>query len=966
VNTSRRDFILAGCVIGAAALVPNKADALFHGDAGASLNNNRVTINVPSVRSGLYLNMAKGFPWPPLDPTTTSSDGYPTSTPSSTIGCNPFLDQTYFGNYVWKWSGSASMELLSGGPMIVVTGGAFMGLGTNSGDFNTGANVAIVSQTNPRVVFAFGFYIQSISQGASNDLGGNLIRIGLKKNYANGANFTGTTFNVAGANSNTGANGNWVVNQVDNQTFDLEGSSYTNPQASAAGTITYGVGGLALQMLATGTYSGFSNLVWCRAGDETAVANGQIIDNDIISQLQYLMNGGTSLASRGWARFMDLTGVQGSFECDFSQRIPATALCYQSAFGNYRPGYWAGTITNGGSDNYTCSDPSVSTWNGSAYIDNAIVIGRPSATNSGGSPTLAVGGHPAKPILYWNDGIPPFILALSGPPPNPGTDVLQFTFQASWLNSNTPYVFTYPTVSGDYSQGTFNANLANALQADTTLASNKIFILNPGNGIVGYGPFIQPRTPHAGALTVTYSSGPAVCSVQNMRKSVIDNTAGGTFIYNYLLDAWIYMDGGMICCIPLEAIVEFCNRAGTHCWFNIGTTKGAWITAVTQFFADPTSGLTSGLRFGTETYNEVWNSGASPFSKIQSIGSTLGWSFSSDNPNYSYTALRTIQYSALAKAAWTGKGRSASDYYVLMMSAEFDTTVGNAFDTHQLQGVTLNTTNFPIYATYGGLNGGGSSPDYSTAGSRPVDITTCIGLAPYWGSPWWNTTAGDINGTVAVNSAWLQASLDYANGNIATAFTNLANQFNGTTTRSSGGANAISLANYLIVFQQEEALAASYDSYRVSNGIPKLGIMHYEGGSQWAVGNNGVNGTNSATDTGPLIAQLNSIWSAQSVAAYTVSGTDNKKELANQVLALIQGWKYDTDHNGNPASTGSYKSLVETSYYRALKTTSGANRETKPAQYGYQATTWGYFPVTLLANNAYQSYVAAHEWNAGS
>jgi hypothetical protein len=962
VNISRRDFIDAGCVIGAAALVLNKADAVFPGNASVSLNNNRVTINVPSVNPGLFLNQAKGFNWSPMDPTTVSSDGYPLSTPSTNIACNPFLDKSYYGYYAWKFSGRASMQISSGGPLIVGTGGAHVGLRTDSGDFKAGDNISIVDQTNPRVVFAFGFNIQSISQGASNGLGGNLIRVGIKTNYFNGFNYTGVLVTVAGTNSNTGAIGLWTMNQIDNQTFDLIGSIYTNPQASAAGTAITQVGGTTIYMLALGTYSGFSNLVWCRLADETAVANGQIIDNDIISQFQYLMNSSTSLASRGWARFMDLSAVQGSFECDWSQRIPATALCYSPT--NYRPGYWAGAITNGGSDSYTCSDPSVSTWSGSAYIDNAIVQGFPSATNTGGLPTLAVGGHPGKPIVYWNDGITPFILALSGPPPSPGTDVLQFTFQASWLNGGTPHVFSYPTVSGDASLATFNANLETALAADRTLFNNKIFTINPNNGQVGAGPYIQPRTPHAGALTITYSSGPAVCTVQNMRTSKIDNTTGGTFIYNYLLDAWIYMDGGMYCSIPFEVIVEFCNRAGTHCWYNIGTTKGAFLTALGQFFGDSTTGLTNGLRFGTETYNEVWNSGASPFAQLGPLGASLGWSYLSEAPNFSYTSLRTIQYSSLIRSAWTGKGRSASDYYIFQM-CQYNQALGGDFDRYQCKGQALNPSSFPTYGSYGGLNGSGASPDYSTTGNRPIDITTALGFAPYWGNPWWNTNAGDINGTVAVNAPWLQASLDYVNGNTAIAFTSLANQFNGTTTRSSGGANALSLSDYVSSFQNYEAMAAQYDSYRVSNGLTVVGQIHYEGGPQWAVGNNGVNGTNSATDNGPLIAQLNSIWSAQSVAAYTVSGTDNKTELANQVLPMMQGWKYDTDHNGNPANTGSYKNLVETSYYQALKTVSGANRETKPAQYGYQATTWAYFPVTLLANNPYQSYVAAREWNAG-
>lgn len=962
---TRRDFVHTGCTIGAASLVPNKATALLrHGSAiPPTLNNNRVTVNVPEPQAGLFLNMAKGFSWSAIDPTTTSSDGYPLSTPSSNIGGSAFLDPTYSGNYVWKFGGTASMQLPGAGPLIVLTGGAFVGLGADSGDFNTGNNVSIVNQTNPRVVLAFGFFIQSISQGASNGLGGFLIRIGLKTNYAAGA-FTGMTFTAAGANTNTGANGTWVINQIDNQTFDLEGSTFTNAQASVIGTLTNAVGTGSIAMLATGTYSGFSNLVFCRQSDETAVASGQIIDNDIVSQFQFLMNSGSSFASRGWARFMDLSGVQASFECDFSQRIPTTSLCYNYADGNVRPGYWAGVIANGGSDNYTCSDPSVSTWNGTSYIDNAIVQGNPSATNSGGLPTLAVGGHPAKPILYWVDGIPPFIFALSAPPPSPGTDVLQFTFQASWLNSGTPYVFSYHTVSGDSSQGTFNANLASALVGDTTLFNNNINVLNPGNGIVGYGPFILPRTPHAGPLTISYS-GPSVCIVQNMRTSIIDNASPGTFVYNYLLDAWIYRDGGMVCSIPFEAIVEFCNRVGCHCWFNIGTTKGAWLTSLGQFFGDATTGLSSGLRFGMETYNEVWNSGSQLFAPLGPLGSALGWRFLDNSPNFSYTGLRTIQYSALAKTAWTGKGRSASDFYVFSMS-QYNAALGGDFDQFQCQGKTLNTTSFPTYASFGGLNGSGSSPDHSTAGGRPVDITTAIGFAPYWGSPWWNTTAGDINGTVAINSPWLQASLDYANSNTAAAFTNMANQFNGTTTRSSGGANALSLAQYSSgSFVSYESIAAQFDSFRISNGITKLGMMHYEGAPQWAVGSDGVNGTNSVTATGPLISQLNSIWSAQSVAAYTVSGTDNKTELANQVLALMQGWKFDTDHTGAAANTGSYKGLIETYYFQALKNVSGANRETKPAQYGYQATTWAYFPVTLLANNPYQNYQANHEWNAG-
>ena len=51
--------------------------------------------------------------------------------------------------------------------------------------------------------------------------------------------------------------------------------------------------------------------------------------------------------------------------------------------------------------------------------------------------------------------------------------------------------------------------------------------------------------------------------------------------------------------------------------------------------------------------------------------------------------------------------------------------------------------------------------------------------------------------------------------------------------------------------------------------------MHYEGGPQWATGNNYVSGVNSvnSTDINALAAQMTALgWN---VSAYTVSGTNN-------------------------------------------------------------------------------------------
>jgi hypothetical protein len=934
-------------------------------------NSNRVTINA----TGLYLNLAKGFGFTSQDPTTVSSDGYPLSTPSASIIGNPSMPPNYYGTFTWSWSGKGSMQTF--GAIVVTSGGtAINEIGANSGD--TSGNVSLVSQTNPSVVFAFGFNIQSIS-----DNGSGVIQINTKTNFVSSAGGelpNGKTVSISGANVNTGANGIWTVANKGASSFELLGSTFTNAQASPAGQAIYSPGGISVTFLNTGVYGSgatqMSNLIWCRTADLAAINAGQIIDATYITQLQYLMNQtGSNNASRGWLRFMDMIGVQGSFECDFSQRIPATYVCYKT--NGFRPGYWvSGGIANGGSDAYTCADPSVSVWNGSSYIDNAIVQGVPSATNTGGTPTLAVGGHPAKPIFAYADGVPPFILKLTAGAPTPGTDVLQYTFSASWLNGGTPYVFNYTTVAGDSTLATLNVNLATALVADTTLAAAKVFIGNPQNGT---GPFVYLPTAQAGRLTITYSSGPAIAQVWNCKTSAISASGGQTFIYNYLLDGWIYRAGTMVVSSPFEAIVDMCNRAGMHCWFTWGFTKGQFVTDVTNFFGDAVTGLSSGLRFGNEPWNEVWNSAAFPFSILQTLGKTLGWSDSSFVSNFSYSSLRIVQYSALGRAAWSGKGRSASDYYVLQPTQGGNFGINGNFDKSSLQGFSLNASTNTIYGTYGGLNGGVAS-SYSSAPNRPVDITNTIGYAPYWNSHWLGsgsfTPVTNFKGTATQNADLLTAALNFANGSVSTAFASLVNEFNGTTSKSGGSTNGTDFAGEQTLFTQMETLCANYDgASRVAAGLPALGIMHYEGGPSFGQGADGNNGVNSLTfntvSSGDITAlagrftTLDSPVGSFDCSPYTVSTTDSKTEMATMVLQMLQAWKFDVDNSGNAFNSGSYKNMIKTWYYQALKTTSGSNRETKPAQYGYAASNWGVWPVSIYDANSYKNYDAIHEWNSG-
>lgn len=934
----------------------------------ASGNGSRVTLNVsPAV----YANLAKSMAWDldTLNPSNSDTSGYPTGTLGSNLGNNTSFGAGYYGDFIWKWSGTGSMDV-AGAVIIRNTklGGVdnstvINGLGAISGD---AVNPAILAKDTPKVQYAFGAFVQGIASGASNGAGGNYIRLTFKTNYVD--TFTGSgaaaTRQMKVQNSTLNGNlasataaGTWNYNVVDSSHIDLTTDVSTGAVSvfSAGG----GVGGevittpqdLTIRLIA-GTFTSFTNLVFCRSANETAVDSGQLFDQELTDQYTYLMNqSGAQFSRRGWLRFMDVSGVQMNFESVFSNRVPTTNIFYPGSGGWCPPNYWAGgsgtagAITRGGSDAYTCSDCTTSVWDGSAYIDGAIIQGKPSATNTGAQPTLNVGGHGAKPI-FEQVGYKPWRFVLTAPASAGLT--MQWTFTASWLNGGTPYVFSYTTVAGDVaSVETFKANLQIALNADSTLSGAGLLMGNSGN------VYVVPRTAEAGLLTITYDSGPAICTMTRCAASTI-TTGVGTFAYNKILGGWSYLAGGMVASIPFEAIVQLCNQTGSHCWFNWPVyTTPAYITAVAQFFGDGTTGLNQGLRFGGEVGNELWNAGQEPFWRSTVYGT--GMKFPAEGCQYDWGILRSMQYADVAKVAWVAKGRSGSDYYTLFMGNT--RAITGSTEELALQGTHLTTTN-TVYATYGGFNGV-SAPNYSTTGNRPGDKwVTATGMAPYWFSDYIQQVASAIFGTVSDNSIWLQASKDYVNGNTSTAFAAMTTMF----TLQRAGLNPNDYFNWTslaTLFGRHETMVAQFDSQRSLNGLSKLARMDYEGAPQWSVTSDGnfINGTNSVSDYATLAAQMTSL--SWDVSAYGASTT----VVAQNVLALIQGWKNDTAYSGAAANTGSYGNMIKTYYYTAMRNSGGVGREIKPAQYSYEATIWGFFPVSYRLENPYDNYRAFHDFN---
>ena len=461
-----------------------------------------------------------------------------------------------------------------------------------------------------------------------------------------------------------------------------------------------------------------------------------------------------------------------------SLRMPASRITYSqcnAGVPNYvRPEYNAGAITWGAGDAYTCANPSASPASG-AYIDMETVQGILSGSNTGGLPTLAISGRSggAKPVLELIH-IAPFRIEFSSLPS--GTLTFRFvnTGGAMWLNGGANVDGPYTTTIADDSIAALRTNLINAFRANSTLTGAGIaFDAVYEVATDSYPLVVKMRTPQAGAMTLTYLSGPSGVNIIRMRIGVMQsglaynagNLAVGqaTFVFDILLQAWIYRRGGTLVTTPLEVMVDLCNRTNTNCWYNFPVnTKSAFITGVTGFFAARLTG-----QFGMEFANEIWNSSQRPYFTCipRAAALSLFTGGNSSGANYSWAGLKTAQYGALSAGAWTGAGRSASDHYVLSMGQTGVSTGGHPYYDHQLNGGLLTGS---MLTTYGGMNGATEIPR-NTVGNRPVDVTNALGMAPYFGTWWWNGFAKWITGTVSDNAAWLQASKDYAVAPISTA-----------------------------------------------------------------------------------------------------------------------------------------------------------------------------------------------------
>jgi len=969
---------------------------------GAGPNIGRVVINTEGA-NGL-MNKAKGIQIDWSSNVTFDSNGYPQVAPTVTAQCNPVWFPNYTGDIILKWSGQVAFGL--DGAYVILDGGAFVAGVTpaNIGDTAGGGSELTKfynpsAAPNPRVRVRQGWNIQSLTQSpVSNGAGGFLIRMGLKTNYA-GSYSTGIRCVISGQTGQAAATGSWTLTKIDNQTFDLQGSTWnvSDPYTGPSGLASVINGPLAVIWFlpaTSGAYSGFSNFVLCKSAHEADVDAGRYWDPDYVSQLTDLCGNNNGSKYGGILRFMDYLNVQSSFECYSNLRRKPADFNWNQAPTQIQ----VGTITNGGSDNYTCTNPSNSPASG-APADGEVLQGTLNAVNTGINPTLGITGRSGTtfPIIL-GASIYPYpvaqkIVVLSGGAASVG-QTMTFTFTAAYLSGRpgvvgTTYTFNYTTVAGDVgSIANLSGNLISAINADATL-SPQLTGLGGAFGVPSQnGFYMLPPTVLAGTLTIAYTAGPAVVSIGTMNTGIMPNNNTSTFVFNKLAQAWGYVGQRYTRGLPPEVAVELCNRTGMHAMINWPLISSSdWINGVTNIFARAsatpyvTGGLLPGLRLMTEVINEVWNFAAAPFAFCNMVGRSLGWTGSGNTQVHAFTGLRAAQYAALSKAVWTGAGRAAGDHVITQMS-QLGETVGGGWENAALAGAFFVTTN-PYYASYGGLNGTAES-NRNGVGSRPGTITDAIGSASYVNSKWVGngsfTNAGNMTGTVAQNAPLLQAAKDYMAGNTATAFTSLVNQY--TRVTPGGPGTGLDLVDARNEAGNKEVIARKYDAERIAAGFAGMIIVDYEGAMTLGIGHDGNNGVNSiginppSVDISALSLRMGAGgtdsggtgWTGLNwdVSPYTTSGTNNPTEMATMVLTMLQGWKYDVDRNNAAAGLFSYKNMIKASLYR-MKRAVHYPREAHPSLYGYQANNWGVFATSFLdPTSRYQSYDAIKEFDLDS
>jgi hypothetical protein len=884
------------------------------------------------------MNFAKGINVSSSEPgfqRNYDADQYPRGVLNAPLSGNFPFPPSYLGRLVWKWRGNGSLQF-GGFPTIIYSGGAnIVAVNASTGDL--AFDITMKERSDPRVEFAWGFRIQSLSQSPVVDHSGSpLVRIRSKPGY--GINIPdNSTMKLQGIRGQANALGIWNCAKVDNQTFDLQGSRWnaSDPYTGPSGEAILSVRQVSL-VFPPGRYSSFGGLVLCRSEDEAAVDTGRQVSHAAVDSYAKL--------NPRYLRFMDMLAVINSTATSFRYRSRPSSMTF--AAGRFEPAFWVGRLSHGQEDSYSCANPTAS--GDGAYSDGEIVQGYADLANQKTSPTLNVGGRGAKPI--FGIAITPQLMTLSGAPSH--GDVVSIVFKGSHINGGSPYTFNYTVNSspGHYGPDTnidrLGANLTFAAGRDPVLIAAGISFGNAGGGQCS---IIYNRNAGSGTTFSASISGPGTIAIAfgTLKPGTIAVNATRTYTYSKILDGWI-QNNGLNSGTPLEVIAELCNRCGVGCWVNIPLLYS--VDSAREFGATLAKLLRPGLPVVCELSNEVWNFAQYQTSMAMNLGCQLGFTSAGNRAYLGFYALRACQLLPSFAEGWTSAGRSRLDLKLVTANVilEGDGHYSGGMQQYEWNGADLDISKNAALAALGGPGGTALSVSHNTFPNRPIDLMDGVSYAIYWKGALARSTSSAWNGTQSEYDTLFQASADFASGGAGVERALMAWDNDIRRGTKNGTIGSETIASFISPQKGVEAKLSEYDRQRAMAGMSRLGVYVYEAALEQGLSANNVNGTNRVDPT-----DLNNQFAANKWTLSPKFGASNL-EVATNIVRLFLAYKNSEFFAKNV--TDLFEQVVSIH----------AGRDAFPAWYGYTGPNiWSLYPGDL-STQPYRSYDAIAAFNRRS
>lgn len=202
-----------------------------------------------------------------------------------------------------------------------------------------------------------------------------------------------------------------------------------------------------------------------------------------------------------------------------------------------------------------------------------------------------------------------------------------------------------------------------------------------------------------------------------------------TFVFNSLLDSWIYCTCGITWSMPVEVEAQLADETNSDAWFVIPTL--ATDDYVSNFGAAIRDNLPARLNAYVEYSNEVWNFAFPQTGLAYNMGYKLGWVLQSNQNLNSWYALRFKQTADLLVTAFGSQSarlRPMMAYQIAQGTSGVTDRFGGAqlvANKQTTKTVTFTTgTPCQVLWTFNGFTTAGWPVSFTSTGNLPTGIVS--------------------------------------------------------------------------------------------------------------------------------------------------------------------------------------------------------------------------------------------------